>query len=37
MSTTTTRTGTNTNEARFLAPETHQRAGGHWPFWQKSL
>ncbi len=28
MSTTTTRMRTNTDEARFLAPETHQRAGG---------
>ncbi len=27
MSTTTTRTGNNTHDARFLAPETHQRAG----------
>ena len=32
MSTTTTRTGNNTNEARFLAPETHQRARDQLPF-----
>ena len=28
MSATTTHSNTATNEAQFLAPETHQRAGG---------
>ena len=34
---TDTHTGNNTNEARFLAPETHQRAGRQGDTHRKSL
>jgi hypothetical protein len=37
MSSTPTHTGDNTDEARFLAPETHQKAGGHGAACRKSL
>lgn len=37
MSSTPTHTSDNTDEARFLAPETHQSAGGQGDIHRKSL
>lgn len=37
MSSTPTHTGDNTDAARFLAPETHQRAGRQGDTHRKSL